>query len=730
MIQKLTSLKNKTLIPLTKKIFLPGPLQPFWKFIILVISLNFILLFLLRLGFFLYFGMGNNFGLTSPDDQLKWSEVFYSFYLGGKFDLRLILCLNIFWPLLAILPFLYPRFKYRYQNKFPYKFWPIIFSLGLVTTIFFYIVDFGHYSYLKSRINSSLLHNIENPDIAFEMVWQTYPVIPLFILLILFIIGPSIWIKKLLIYVYQKENSAVTEDPNQAPKYFYLQHFLFLCLWCLGIYGKIGFYPLRWSEGHFSTNHFISSLSQNPLLFFIETLGHQKNENFDEARFKKVLPTLYDYLDISGKSETINFIRKEKPFIPEELYTDEYLLKLKNNINLKPNFVIIVLESNAAFKSKLFGNPFNATPYFDKLFQESLSFTKFYVPVQATARSIFALVTGIPDLSTVKTSSRNPLIVEQHSLINDLTNYEKFYFIGGSANWGNIRSLFSHNIKELKIVEEGMYESPRTDVWGISDYHLFEEANKKIVNNLNENPEKPFFALIQTAGFHRPYTIPEGINGFQLEKLSKEQKEKLVEDAGFESDKEYQSLRFQDFSLQHFFKVAKKEAYFDNTIFLIFGDHGLPVNNAKHVPEGERIHNFENFHVPFVIHAPKIIKRQIRHELMSELDVLPIILSFTGKPFINTTLGRNIFNERYKNKRKVFVYYWYMNPSTFGIIEDDFYYQISLNQNKGLYLYKSETPQKDVSNLFPDKAKYLEELALGIFYGSHYLKYNNQHLPQ
>ena len=73
--------------------------------------------------------------------------------------------------------------------------------------------------------------------------------------------------------------------------------------------------------------------------------------------------------------------------------------------------------------------------------------------------------TGIPDIELNKTSSRNPLIVDQHTIINSFDNYKKFYFLGGSASWANIRGLLTANIPNLEIYEEGSYASPRVDVW-------------------------------------------------------------------------------------------------------------------------------------------------------------------------------------------------------------------------------------------------------------------------
>ena len=52
----------------------------------------------------------------------------------------------------------------------------------------------------------------------------------------------------------------------------------------------------------------------------------------------------------------------------------------------------------------------------------------FFVPVSGTARTVFASMSGIPDVSTYKTASRNPLISHQRSIVNELQGYEKLYF--------------------------------------------------------------------------------------------------------------------------------------------------------------------------------------------------------------------------------------------------------------------------------------------------------------
>src|SRR6202012_5728508 len=103
------------------------------------------------------------------------------------------------------------------------------------------------------------------------------------------------------------------------------------------------------------------------------------------------------------------------------------------------------------------------------------------------------------------------------------------------------------------------YSAPKVDVWGISDKNLFLEANKVF-----RQQQQPFFAIIQTADNHRPYTIPEEDRAaFHSVTASKDSLEKY----GFASNEEMNAFRYTDFGYRTFIAAASREKYFGNTIF-------------------------------------------------------------------------------------------------------------------------------------------------------------------
>ncbi len=356
------------------------------------------------------------------------------------------------------------------------------------------------------------------------------------------------------------------------------------------------------------------------------------------------------------------------------------------------------------------------------------------MPSEGTARSIFGLVTGLPDVNPKGTSSRNPLIVDQHTLINAFTQHKKFYFIGGSANWGNIRGVIANNIPDMKIIEEGMFESKTNDVWGISDYQLFNEAHRQLSQL---PPQESFFTIIQTAGFHRPYTIPNVKGEFVRQEITPEETKKY----GFVSSDEYNSLRFADYSLGHFFAEARKSPYFKNTLFVIIGDHGLPDLDAEHLSTASRFHHLTRFHVPLLFYHDSWKTKETFDFLATEPDLLVTIASMTGHSALVRNLGRDLWDPRFKNQRMAFHYVYYRSPPLFAVLDDHYYLTAEPKRILGFYDLSSPHPDQTLtlstqiqgvlsdqlndSQDLQERKQKLSDFAFGLYETSKYLLYHN-----
>lgn len=654
------------------------------RFTIVVVLLFVIPLSLLRIFFWKFFEV--------PTDPLPYTVLLHSLYVGFKFDLRLVL--------LIVLPIIILAW-FKPISPFHSFYGRLLWGSYLTVTAFLlflvYIVDFGHFAYLRVRLDSAAISLLEDAAISFQMLWETYPIIWLVLGLTLITAFYAYTINRIIM----KFKQAGRQHLGRWQKVFSVSMYLLFVIF--GIYGKLSYYPLRWSDAFFSTNAFASSIALNPVLYFYDTLK-AGGIKYDEKIVREHYDEIAAYLGVdTPDKEHLNYTRH---------------INFNARLTSRPNVVMVSLESFSYYKSGLYGSPLNTTPNFDTIARNGIFFNRFFTPHWGTARSVFTTLTGIPDVETNNTSTRNPVIVCQHTIINAFEGYEKYYFLGGSANWGNIRGLLTNNIQGLRIYEEGSYESPRVDVWGISDLALFKEANMV----LRQNQDKPFFAIIQTAGNHRPYTIPDDNHGFKMQSPDLN----ILKNNGFESVAEFNAFRFQDHSIGVFIDMASKEKYFDNTIFVFFGDHGIRGDGGKYTPGWETPLGLTGFHVPFVIYAPKLIpKGKTYSRIATEMDVLPTIAGLTLNGYKNMTLGRDLLDTRFDSQSYAFIIVHSTVPEI-SILDDRFYFLMNEGgTNKRLHLLDSAIPGENIISQFPEKAADMERLLNGIHETSKYMLYHN-----
>jgi len=627
----------------------------------------------------------------NPNDPLPGGELLQALYIGMKFDLRI--------ALLALLPIFllgWIRIFSPISSRFGAWLWTLYLTLATIALLLFYATDFGHFAYLATRIDISILRFLENADISFGMVWETYPVIRW---------GIAIALLTLIFYKglrHVLRRYSILNAPCYSWKGKLLITVLTFFLVLGGLYGKLSYYPLRWSDAFFSTNAFASSVTLNPVLYFYETVRNGGVE-YDEKVVRQDYPLMADFLGITQRdAEKLNYRRDELPTVSRAT---------------PPNVVLVFLESFASYKSGLSGNPLDPTPNVDRLAHEGLFYENYYTPQTGTARSVFTAITGIPDIQFNDTSTQNATIINQRLIINAFAG-EKFYFLGGSASWRNIRGLLTNNIPNLHIYEEGSYQSPRIDVWGISDLDLFKEANQVL-----REQKKPFFAIIQTSGNHRPYTIPADNHGFELKHPGDEQLKKY----GFISDEEYNSFRFMDHSVGYFIETAKKESYFDNTIFAFFGDHGIAGDPGIHARKMDGQLGLGSNRVPFIIYAPKLIAPKKSETVASETDILPTVASLAGYRYTNTTFGRDLTDHRFGEPRRAFIVE--RTPIPFvGMLDNEYFFRWRIDgKEKHLYLINASEPRQDVISKYPEKASEFEKLTRAYYETAKYIINHNGH---
>jgi phosphoglycerol transferase MdoB-like AlkP superfamily enzyme len=658
------------------------PLPPTIRFLIWAVGLNLAVFTVFRIVFWLVFHSG---AASAPA-----IELLHAFYLGLKFDLRLALLICLPPLALASLPVLNPVRRPRVRTL-----WLAYFAVAQAVVVFLYLVDLGHYGYVHARLNATLLEHLQPLSLALGMAWETYPV-----LWGLALVGVLALIHLFLLRRFAApELKLATNALGRWTKRGVVV--AVLALYVLGIFGKWSWYPLRWSDAYFTPNEFVAAVALNPVLYLADTYDN-RTKDFDRRLVRQ------------HYAQVARILGVDKPD-PERLSFERWV-EPGSKPGAKPaaplNLVVIHLESFAGFKTGVFGNPLGATPNFDALAHDGILFTNFFIPAVPTARSVFTMLTGIPDNNPGRSASRNPLIVSQHTLVNALKGHDRYYFIGGSATWGNIRGILQKNIEDLHIYEEGTYNAEHLDTWGVSDLAMFEKAL-----SVFKNERKPFFAFIQTSGNHRPYTIPEDVAGRHGFKLA-EMDERKLKDAGFDGLDAYNGLRFFDFALGYFFRNARKEPYFRNTVFVMYGDHGNP--SARPTPWQQL--ELTSFHVPMLIYAPGLVHEGRRIDITgSSVDLLPTSLGLMKVPYRNTTLGRDLLRPRPADE--------HFSLLPIGIVNDEYLLRIAPGGIRRLYRYRSNEPTVDVQSAHPDVVAELGRLHEAFYQTSLYLLHNNPPRP-
>jgi phosphoglycerol transferase MdoB-like AlkP superfamily enzyme len=626
-----------------RKTFLPKTIR--WTLFSGIVFL--IIMSLLRFIFANYFSAPVN-----ADNNLTSAYI-----LGFRYDLRYVTIAMLITLLCSYIKPLNP-----FDKKLGKQIAIFIWMLFSTLLLFFYTADFIHYAYVHQRLNASILSYMDNPLISMQMMWQSYPIITIF-----FMILVVEWASyKFFSFTYLQTDKY--ESTGSRLKNI-LIHTLFLIILLYSTIGNIiykgGQYPLRWSNAYSLGSDYKASLALNPMQSFFSTLKFRASK-IDTDLMKHNYSVLSQYLNIPSNeqdAQNLQFARIHNP-----VNNNEEASTIKN-------VVLVICESFSAYKSSMIGNPLNTTPYFNNMKKQGVYFNRAFSPAYGTARGVWAVITGTPDVLEGKTSSRNPLAVDQHSIIADFKNFEKYYFLGGSASWANIRGVLTNNISDLKIYEQGSYKSSEIDVWGISDKNLFLEANKTLSKNT-----KPFFAIIQTADNHRPYTIPaEDLKVFVKKTVPKDSLLKF----GFESNEEYNAFRYTDFCIEQFMEAAKKEKYFNETLFVFIGDHGIKGDASTMLPKTFTEQGLTNMHVPLLFYAPSILLPKEYSIPVSQLDVMPSIASLCNIPYTNTTMGKNAFNTVQQNNNSIFLY-------------DDFNQQIGVLDNEYYYGYQLKNPSKPI----------------------------------
>lgn len=614
--------------------------------------------------------------------NIAFLDLIPSFWLGLKYDLRWIALILMPIALLSLFPRLSPY--YSYKNK---KRWTIYLGIVTLLVLFFYGADFGQFSYIKSRLNADALNFVEDPKDNLLVVWRSYPVI--------WIVFALIGAVLMMTWMFRRVHVEVADMNSAVHKFDYRRRYHLAALMILSwfLYGFLTWGPLNVFRAFNLNDDFKSNLALNPLQNFFTSLRLTKPDYSTNA--KPYYPIMRSFLGMEKMNNAdYPFARAQQPIsiIPET----------------KPNVVLIVCKNLSMYKTSMGGNKLNATPFLYELSQKGVFFENCFAPAHGTARAIYAILTGIPDVQGRKFSAKNPLTLHQYSLLNNIDSYEKVFFSGANAPLKNFEPLLQQ-IDGINIVRQEDFKVQPTTVWGLNDTDLLLEVGEKL-NQLSS----PFFAMVHTSNNQKPFKQEsENVNWRNLRMMEKDSLKRY----GFESWEEYLSLSYSDYALEQFFNSVSTQPYFDNTLFVLVGDHGFEGETMDYAGGPWSSHRLNELHVPLLFYAPKLLTPQHIEKVVSQIDILPAITALLQEPVMNTTLGRNPFDVKPLEEGAFIIqHHW----GWIGFLNRDFYYRKNTANGSEEIFSLGQLPVSDSV-----KTK-MRQLSTAIYESSRWLLYHNQ----
>lgn len=409
---------------------------------------------------------------------------------------------------------------------------------------------------------------------------------------------------------------------NYRTKLIYFLPFVFLLFW--GARGSLTTKrPINASNAIFSSDQMTNSLGLNSsytVAFAAYSLKNEGNvKKYGRMDEQEAYNRVKKYMDVN------EFITSDVPFLHEVK---------PDSVQQKYNVVIFLQESlGAEYVGCLNGLPL--TPNFDTLSKEGLLFTNLYCTGTRSVRGIEQVTSGFipnPSESVVKLSGAQQGFFTLAEAFGN-QNYDTSFIYGGMANFDNMASFFNGNGFK-NIIDETDFDTDGNKyamkgTWGYSDEDLALKANEYFKSLGN----KPFFSLMFSTSNHEPFEFPD--NRIELYEKPK--------------NTVHNAMKYADFAIGKFFELAKKEAYYKNTIFIVIADHNTRTYGKNLVP----IHKF---HIPALIIGPNV-KPATYDKLASQMDIAPTILNLSGITTNSPMVGRNLMKEQKLEGRSIMLFH-------------------------------------------------------------------------
>jgi lipoteichoic acid synthase len=284
----------------------------------------------------------------------------------------------------------------------------------------------------------------------------------------------------------------------------------------------------------------------------------------------------------------------------------------------KRNVVLIHLESTRAQSVTPYNEYIKTTPFLDELAKESFLAQRAYVVVPRSSKATVTVNCGIdPPLYQGPEFDPGGIPVPcLASLLKD-QGYSTVFFQSSSE------TMDQYGVVAENLGYEEYYPSESMDTEGFeaTNYISYEDdiMLKPSEQWLKEHKDEPFLVQYLTGTGHDDYRCLSTRYG----------SEHFAQDDD-RLNSYLNCLRLQDIFLENLFDQYKELGLYEDTIFMIYGDHGEGFGEHGRFLHGD-IPWEEGLRVPLIIHDPKRPQNGERVEgLSNQTDILPTVVEMLG----------------------------------------------------------------------------------------------------
>lgn len=273
-----------------------------------------------------------------------------------------------------------------------------------------------------------------------------------------------------------------------------------------------------------------------------------------------------------------------------------------------PNIVLFIADDVSWDDFGCYGNEQVETPNIDRLAENGLKFTNFYLTASSCSPSRNSIITGRYPHNTGAAELHTEPPIDMLSFPELLRKNNYYSVQAGKFHMGEYAKR-GFDIVYEKLAENG------------------DGGEAMWVKSISERPkDKPFFMWFAAYDAHREW----GPNEFSGTHVPDELVPPfyLNNGAGTRSDlgKYYDEIKRFDYYIGEVTKELAAQNVLDNTMIIVMSDNGRPFPHSK-----TRV-NDRGMKTPFIIHWPNAVKDKgnICTSLVSAVDIAPTIMTLAG----------------------------------------------------------------------------------------------------